>query len=159
MQPQTYPALRLSKANILWNVILMGFWGVIAAALLGMGGLVRMFGILLAVGWVAGIVAFIRWLTKSRGTLRITDEFVVFGGNRIYYKDMESIERGSPDRTGASFQVIIRTPERRFPLDLGEYAIDPAWFGSVLDDMRGAHTRVRQQVRAAGELDDIFGVG
>ena len=76
----------------------------------------------LAMVWPSGLRAT---GGEGGGSLKITPELMAFGGERIYFRDIEAVERGLPDRANQTFRVEVRTREGVHRLDLMAYRIYP----------------------------------
>lgn len=141
MEPQTYPGQGLSRASLILHLLLLGWLGVLTIVPLVVGGLARYLALVAGLGLVVAVGVLVYRVAKSGGSLKVTRELLAFGGDRIYYRDIEAVERGLPDRANQTFRVEVRTREKVHRLDLRDYRIEPAVMPALLEDLRSEVAR------------------
>jgi hypothetical protein len=143
VDPQTHAGRGLSKTSLVLNLALLAWLGVLTIVPLLVGGPARFVSLLAGLGLVLAIGVLVFRVAKSGGSLKITRELMAFGGERIYFRDIEAVERGFPDRANLTFRVEVRTRERVHHLDLMDYRIEPTAMPALLEDLRGEVARRR----------------
>jgi hypothetical protein len=144
VEPQTHPGRGLSKTSLVLNLFVLAWLGVLTLVPLVVGGPARFVALLGGVGLVAAIGVLVFRVAKSGGSLKINRELMAFGGERIYFRDIESLERGLPDRANQTFRIEVRTRERVHRLDLMDYRIDPAAMPALLEALRSEVDRRKE---------------
>jgi len=144
VQPQSYRGRGLSRMTLVLHLFLLGCLGGLTIVPLVMGGAAaRGVALLAGVGWVLAIGVLVHQVAKRGGSLKIAPDLMAFGGERIYLRDIESVERGRPDRSNQTFRVEVRTRERVHHLDLMDYCIEGTAMPALLDGLRHAVARGR----------------
>ena len=141
MEPQTHPGRGLSKTSLVLHTLLLGALGGLTVAPLVVGGPARFVALLAGLGLVVAIGVLVFRVAKSGGSLKINRELMAFGGERIYFRDIESLERGLPDRANQTFRIEVRTGDTVHRLDLMDYHIDPAAMPALLEGLRSEVSR------------------
>lgn len=136
MQPQTYPGRGLSKTSLVLSAGLFLWMGILTVVSLAVGGPARFVALLTSLGMVATIGVLVYRAASRGGSLKITPELVAFRGERIFLRDIESVERGAPDRANQTFRVEVRTRDRVHRVDLMDYRIDPAAMPGIVEALQ-----------------------
>lgn len=136
MQPQTYPGRGLSRTSLILSVALLAWLGVLTMVALVVGGAARFVALPTSIGMVVTIIVQVYRLASRGGSLKVTPELMAFGGERIYFRDIEAVERGLPDRANQTFRVEVRTREGVHRLDLMAYRIDPEAMPVLLEELQ-----------------------
>lgn len=142
MQPQTYPGRGLSRTSLVLSVAVLVWLGVLTVVALVVGGPARFLSLLTGVGMVVAIGVLVYRMARAGGSLKVTRELIAFGGERIYFRDVQAVERGLPDRANQTFRIDVRTRERVYRLDLMDYRIEPGAMPALLEELQA---RVAQQ--------------
>lgn len=136
MNAQTYPGRGLSRTSLVLSVAVLAWLGILTVVALVVGGPARFVSLLTGLGMVVAIGVLVYRMAKAGGSLKVTPELVAFGGERIYFRDIEGVERGLPDRANQTFRVEVRTRERVHYLDLMAYRMDPDGMPALLEELR-----------------------
>lgn len=136
MQPQTYPGRGLSRMSLILSVAVLAWLGILTVVALVVGGPARFLSLLTGLGMVVAIGVLVYRMAKAGGSLKVTRDLIAFGGERIYFRDIESMERGLPDRANQTFRVEVRTRERVHHLDLMDYRIEPDAMPALLAELQ-----------------------
>jgi hypothetical protein len=142
MNAQIYPGRGLSTTSLILSVALLVWLGVLTVVPLVVGGPARFLSLPAGMGLVVAIGVLVYRVAKAGGSLKITPELMAFGGERIYFRDIEAVERGLADRANQTFRVEVRTRERVHRLDLMAYRIDPEAMPALLEGLQGEVARL-----------------
>jgi len=136
VQPQSYPGRGLSRTTLVLHLLLLAGLGVLTVVPLVVGGVAWVVALWAGVGMVLAIGVLVYRVARSGGSLKITRELMAFEGERIYFRDIEAVERGRPDRANQTFRVEVRTREKVHRLDLMDYRMEPGSMPSFLEALR-----------------------
>jgi predicted membrane channel-forming protein YqfA (hemolysin III family) len=133
---QTYPGRGLSRTSLILSVAVLAWLGVLTVVALVVGGAARFLSLLTGLGMVVAIGVLVYRMAKAGGSLKVTRELMAFGGERIYFRDIEGVERGLPDRGNQTFRVEVRTRERVHHLDLMAFRMEPEAMPALLEELQ-----------------------